>query len=56
MRLKTIKIREETHRRLLECGRKGETFDELINRLIDELGRAHERGKVEADSKEGENR
>ncbi len=34
-KLKTIKVKESTHRRLCECGRKGETFDEIINRLID---------------------
>ncbi len=37
MRLKTLKIRPETHRRLQLYGHKGETFDEIINRLLDEV-------------------
>lgn len=32
--LKTIKIKEETHKELMRIGMKGETFDELFNRLI----------------------
>jgi predicted CopG family antitoxin len=32
--LKTIKIKEETHKRLLAAGTKGETFDDLFNRLL----------------------
>ena len=32
--LKTIKIKEETHKKLLAIGMKGETFDELFNRLM----------------------
>lgn len=35
--LKTIKVEEKTHRRLCEHGKKGETFDEIINRLLDEV-------------------
>jgi hypothetical protein len=31
----TIQIRKATRNRLLEIGRKKETYDELINRLID---------------------
>ena len=33
-KLKTIKIKEETHKRLLELGKKGDSFDDLINILI----------------------
>jgi hypothetical protein len=32
---KTIKIKGETHQRLLDTGNKGETFDALFNRLLD---------------------
>lgn len=31
----TIQVRKATRDRLLEIGRKKETYDELINRLID---------------------
>lgn len=33
--VKTLKISEETHHALTQLGRKGETFDEIIRRLID---------------------
>jgi len=33
--LKTIKITEETHKRLLRLGNKSETFDALFVRLLD---------------------
>ena len=33
-KLKTIKIREEVHKKLLEEGKKGETFSDIIDRLI----------------------
>jgi len=32
--LKTLKISEEAHRLLCGYGKKGETFDEIIKRLI----------------------
>jgi len=32
--LKTIKIKENTHKKLLKIGSKGETFDEIFNRLL----------------------
>ena len=32
--LKTIKIKEKTHKELLKIGTKGESFDELFNRLM----------------------
>ena len=34
--LKTLKIKKKTHERLVELGMKGETFDDVINRIIDE--------------------
>jgi hypothetical protein len=34
MRKKTIKINEPTHSNLENLGKKGETFDDIINRLI----------------------
>jgi len=33
-KLKTIKIREEVHNKLIEMGSKGETFSDIIERLI----------------------
>jgi predicted CopG family antitoxin len=33
--LKTLKISEETHKRLVAIGKKGETFDGIIVRLLD---------------------
>ena len=35
-RLKTIKIREEVHKKLLEIGKKEETFSDIIEKLINE--------------------
>ena len=35
--LKTIKVKEKTHGRLLDFGQKGESFDGLFNRLMDTL-------------------
>lgn len=32
---KTIPVFEETKKRVIEHGKKGETFDQLINRLLD---------------------
>ena len=32
---KTLKIKEKTHKRLIKIGRKGETFDTIINKLLD---------------------
>jgi len=34
---KNIRVSEETHRRLLEHGRKGETFDDVISRLLNDI-------------------
>jgi len=34
--LKTLKIKENTHKRLCEFGVKGESFDKLLQRLLDE--------------------
>lgn len=33
--MKIIQISEETHERLMGIGKKGETFDEVIKRLLD---------------------
>ena len=35
--MKTLKIKEKTHERLRNFGKKGETFDDVINRLLDEV-------------------
>lgn len=35
--MKTLKINEKTHNRLSNYGRKNETFDQIINRLLDEV-------------------
>lgn len=32
---KTLKIEENTHQRLIEYGKKKDTFDSIINRLLD---------------------
>jgi len=32
---KTIKIKPETHARLMSFGYKGETFDDIINRVLE---------------------
>ncbi len=34
-KLKTLKIKEETHSRLAELGRKGESFDDILKRILD---------------------
>ena len=34
--IKTIKIKENTHKKLEDVGKKGETFDDIINRILDE--------------------
>lgn len=36
-KIKTLKIKEKTHRKLLKYGDKGETFDGVINRLLEEV-------------------
>lgn len=33
--MKTLKIKEETHKKLEGIGKKGDTFDDIINRLIE---------------------
>ena len=33
--IKTMKINEETHTKLSSLGKKGDTFDNIINKLID---------------------
>lgn len=32
---KTLKIDDETHKRLLEMGSKADTFDDIITKLLD---------------------
>ena len=34
-KLKTVKIREEIHRKLMELGKKGESFSDIIDSLIE---------------------
>jgi len=33
-KLKTMKIREEIHKKLITLGKKGESFSDIIERLI----------------------
>ena len=33
--MKIIKVKDETHDKLMEYGKKKETFDEIINRLLE---------------------
>ena len=33
-KLKTIKIKEEVHEKLIQLGRKNETFSDIIERII----------------------
>ncbi len=42
---KTLKISEEAHERLKRLGRKGETFDDIIKRLLPPEGREHRKGR-----------
>ncbi len=35
--MKDIKVDEKTHDRLSNYGRKNETFNQIINRLLDEV-------------------
>ena len=36
-KLKTIKIKEDTHKKLSDIGKKGETFSDIIESLIKNL-------------------
>ena len=38
-KLKTIKIRGDVHKKLVELGKKEETFSDIIERLIKKNGR-----------------
>jgi len=40
-KLKTLKIREETHARLVSHGKWDETIDQIIARLLDEVEKKH---------------
>ena len=42
---KTLKISEETHKRLKRLGRKGETFDDIIRRLLPPESRESREGR-----------
>jgi len=33
-KLKTVKIREEVHSKLIELGKKGESFSDVIEKLV----------------------
>ena len=35
--MKIIKVEDETHQRLVELGSKGETFNDLIVRILNEV-------------------
>ena len=39
--IKNLKISEEAHKLLCEYGKKGETFDEIIKRLIKNATNKH---------------
>lgn len=45
----TISLDTETRDRLKSLGRKGETYDELVNRLIDHYLRIEEEGEGSGD-------
>ena len=34
LKLKTIKIREDVHKKLMELGKKGESFSDIIEKII----------------------
>lgn len=38
----TIQVEKETHKKLGKCGNKTETFDEIINKLVDYWNEGHE--------------
>jgi predicted CopG family antitoxin len=40
---KTMKIRDETHRKLASMGAFGETFDDVISRLLDVYDKYHKK-------------
>ncbi len=37
--MKIIKVEDKTHQRLLVLGKKAETFDQIINRILDHVWR-----------------
>jgi cell division protein ZapA (FtsZ GTPase activity inhibitor) len=39
---KLIRVGEETHRKLTELGKKGETYDEIIVGLLESINFSHE--------------
>ncbi len=34
-RLKTVRIKDETHEKIIQCGKMGETMDDVIDRVFD---------------------
>ncbi|MGC2428730.1 MAG: hypothetical protein WA421_16975 [Nitrososphaeraceae archaeon] len=34
-RLKTVRIADETHKKIMSCGKMGESMDEVINKVFD---------------------
>jgi hypothetical protein len=34
-RLKTVRISDETHRKILRCGKMGDSLDKVITRIVD---------------------
>ena len=47
LNLKTISIKNETHARLTELGKKGETYGDIINRALDALD---QKGELKCDA------
>lgn len=41
LKLKTIKIKPETHIKLASLGKKGDSFDDLIHMLIESYNKKH---------------
>lgn len=40
--MKYIKVKTQTHKRLADYGNKSETFDQVINRLLDRAEQSEE--------------
>ena len=34
-RLKTVRIRDDTHKKIMQCGKMGESMDDVIDRVFD---------------------
>lgn len=48
--IKTVRLHPNIHMRLQSCGRFGESYDTLINRLIDEHEQVSETKNEESDN------